>query len=548
MALMPEVLNNLKVLFNNLIKCPKYNKKDNENQQSGDSNISGDNWEKNVENIIETIDEHLPKVETGSDDFIRLLSMKASILYEKAKIYLNSEMLDKTQDVLINALNIIEHFAKNPKMTFLYLKIINHLSYSLSRKGDTEKAKELLEKVLEEDIETPILFNTEDLFNDVETDQTYVDYKFNKLMVNNMQILSWIYGKLGLYDSHTAMQHKTLQRLLEYQDFDILQWTSKCCRLASLFLTQCQWVHARYHLSAAQTLLDHVEPADTNESNEILKGQAELSKSFMSYAMHLFSMSKKMMMENAYYSGFSNFTPNFDEGISPEEPLPESFEFDGIDVKILQIPASQITTTAQARRMAQYVNKWIQRIQLYYNLRDFPSEFINAVLDLSEVYKHLSFFETDLDFQYTVQRTRSDSLENLCECLREIRPNSYISISVDLLREMAEVQIDLMTINLKRLHQSEKMSSSSENIKKRVAAVSAIHKKLEEVSEILNGMDLVTVYENPEIKNVMVVEEHLPKKCSSQGDIPKINVEEKTSKIELEGNNSLTAVTDEIDK
>lgn len=245
MALMPEVLNNLKVLFNNLIKCPKYNKKDNENQQSGDSNISGDNWEKNVENIIETIDEHLPKVETGSDDFIRLLSMKASILYEKAKIYLNSEMLDKTQDVLINALNIIEHFAKNPKMTFLYLKIINHLSYSLSRKGDTEKAKELLEKVLEEDIETPILFNTEDLFNDVETDQTYVDYKFNKLMVNNMQILSWIYGKLGLYDSHTAMQHKTLQRLLEYQDFDILQWTSKCCRLASLFLTQCQWVHAR---------------------------------------------------------------------------------------------------------------------------------------------------------------------------------------------------------------------------------------------------------------------------------------------------------------
>lgn len=214
--------------------------------------------------------------------------------------------------------------------------------------------------------------------------------------------------------------------------------------------------------------------------------------------------------------------------------------------------------------MAQYVNKWIQRIQLYYNLRDFPSEFINAVLDLSEVYKHLSFFETDLDFQYTVQRTRSDSLENLCECLREIRPNSYISISVDLLREMAEVQIDLMTINLKRLHQSEskyfgsnqlvnkkvflEMSSSSENIKKRMAAVSTIHKKLEEVGEILNGMDLVTVYENPEIKNVMVVEEHLPKKCSSQGDIPKINVEEKTSKIELEGNNSLTAVTDDIDK
>lgn len=77
---------------------------------------------------------------------------------------------------------------------------------------------------------------------------------------------------------------------------------------------------------------------------------------------------------------------------------------------------------------------------------------MNAVLDLSELYRFLAFYETDLESQYNVQKRRSETLEALSTLLREVRPSCYTAVNVELWRELAEVQIELMGINLKRLY------------------------------------------------------------------------------------------------
>lgn len=116
------------------------------------------------------------------------------------------------------------------------------------------------------------------------------------------------------------------------------------------------------------------------------------------------------------------------------------------------IPARPVRTTEEARNLFLHTHTWLKRARLYYTLRDFPIHYVNAVLDLSELYRFLSFYEPDLDSQYNVQKRRADALETLSAVLREVRPQCYIAVSVELLRELAEVQIEMMGINLRRLH------------------------------------------------------------------------------------------------
>lgn len=75
------------------------------------------------------------------------------------------------------------------------------------------------------------------------------------------------------------------------------------------------------------------------------------------------------------------------------------------------------------------------------------------MLDLSELYRYLAYFEADLESQYNVQKRRADALETLSGLLKDVRPQCYISVSVEILRELAEVHLELMGLNLKRMYQ-----------------------------------------------------------------------------------------------
>lgn len=79
---------------------------------------------------------------------------------------------------------------------------------------------------------------------------------------------------------------------------------------------------------------------------------------------------------------------------------------------------------------------------------------------------------------------RADSLEQLSTILKEVRPKCYVAISVELLRELTEVQIEMMSINLRKLYSQAQADNESE-IRKKMQAVSDIHSKLEGVGDML---------------------------------------------------------------
>ncbi|KAL3265413.1 hypothetical protein HHI36_009617 [Cryptolaemus montrouzieri] len=406
--------------------------------------------------LLETIEHYLERSKKSSADYIKLLSMKASLIYEQAKIKLFHESGNDALSMLQSTLELIEEYSDHDYMIFLYLRIVNHLSYLSSKNGKLNDARQLLENVLYKDYSPNVaVYSTEDLFDsDQELDVESCRARFNKLMLNNVQMLGWVYGKLGFHDLHAFMEHLYLQKQLDMEDIRALHWTSKCCRLVTLYLTTYNWIYARYYLAAIEALLNKI-PGEGTRNIELAQAKADLSKAWIHYGLHLFSASKKKLLEQIYSNG--NESTTIEEPKAPLEIL-EQHKFRGLSVTVPNIPINYVTDTQEARTLFIHTQNWLKQMRSFYNLKDYPLQYVNAVLDLSELYRFLAFYETDLESQYNVQKRRSETLEALSSLLREVRPNCYTAVSVEIWRELAEVQIELMGINLKRLYTYESKS------------------------------------------------------------------------------------------
>lgn len=174
---------------------------------------------------------------------------------------------------------------------------------------------------------------------------------------------------------------------------------------------------------------------------------------------------------------------------------------------VANVPAKPIQRIVEARHLFQHTQVWLKRARVYYTLRDHPYIYVNCVLDLSELYRFLAFYEPDLEAQYIVHKKRANALETLSTVLKEVRPQCYVAVSVDLLRELAEVQIELLGINLKKMYKLQSKcrvsmllnyvlinllcpskdiaKESPESVKKRIENIYQIHSKLENVGKFL---------------------------------------------------------------
>lgn len=74
-----------------------------------------------------------------------------------------------------------------------------------------------------------------------------------------------------------------------------------------------------------------------------------------------------------------------------EEQLSDDFvvyAFQGLTVTSNEnVPTSAIKHVNEAKKLFAYMQKWIKRARLFYTLRDYPLQYVNLCLDLSELYR-----------------------------------------------------------------------------------------------------------------------------------------------------------------
>nr|CAH7743869.1 unnamed protein product [Callosobruchus chinensis] len=151
-----------------------------------------------------------------------------------------------------------------------------------------------------------------------------------------------------------------------------------------------------------------------------------------------------------------------------------------MEVQLPNVPAKEIVDHQEARRLFSHTYTWLKRARLYYTLRDFPVQYVNIILELSELYRFQSFYEKDIDGRYAVQRKRYEALETLSNILKEVRPNCYAAVNLEIIREIIEVQMEMMQLNLKRIYgPKEDLTHSDEtDLRKRIDVVADIHNRI----------------------------------------------------------------------
>ncbi|CAH2007481.1 unnamed protein product [Acanthoscelides obtectus] len=152
-----------------------------------------------------------------------------------------------------------------------------------------------------------------------------------------------------------------------------------------------------------------------------------------------------------------------------------------MEVQLPNVPAKEIVGIQDARTLFSHTHTWLKRARLYYTLRDFPIQYVNIILELSELYRVQSFYEKDIDSQYGIQRKRYEALETLSNILKEVRPNCYAAVNLEIIREILEVQMEMMQLNLKKIYgPKEDLTYSGEaDLRKRMDTVADIHNRIE---------------------------------------------------------------------
>ncbi|CAG9829932.1 unnamed protein product [Diabrotica balteata] len=477
-----NILKQLKDEYQNT-KCPSTIKQKQETQV-GDSGEDTKTDQKYLEQefceLEIKVDQILSSISKDTLNYYKILSIISSILYEKSKVSLNMNALTTSKAYLEKSLNIIQDLSQDPQIRFIYLKVVNYLSYVISRMGDFERARTLLEEVIKEELKfDTLVYSTEDLFESSNSDQALAKAKLRKLKINNLQMLGWVYGKLGLNSLYAETIHKSLQEELDINDGDPVNWATRCYRLASLFIVQDKWINAVYHLRAAQTVLDPLETS-LLPNTALFKAQADLARTWVQYGLHLFSRSRRSVMEKVWEDAWKLCRQN-------ESSDANKFKFVGLEIHTSSVPVKEITNIEEARELFTYTHKWLKRARLFYNLRDYPLQYVNVIQELNELYRYLAFYEKDIDSQYEVHKKRLETLEMLSSLLREVRPTGYNTVSLEIVKEVIDVQLEMMHINLKRVFKSnENTNYSKEEIKKQIEIFNSVNDKMGNLCKDVN--------------------------------------------------------------
>ncbi|CAK1554675.1 unnamed protein product [Leptosia nina] len=430
----------------------------------------------------------------NQDMFIRSLAMEGYLALLTAKT-MPISLIEK-RNILQTVFDKIKPYAFREECLFVLLRIQNLLCYYLIQLDQTSSARDILEGIEElyekiNDSKPDKFLDAEDLFSieDINTVRRISPEKIDKVITNNIQMQAFLYNKLNLPDKYTLYNHTALRRQLEMKEGTPQDWALRAARLGNFFTYLNQLGHARHHLCAAYHVLRTCHDNCKLMPEEFVLQKAdfeihflELSHHWVKYGLALFKLSRKNILNKFFTQPSSkadlwksmNIFDEHDETKVPDENLKDLgaekngngdcssdnvFNFPSLELKDTEcrVPLETIKTPEDARKLFAFTHKWLMRAKHYYDFEQHSAQYISCSLQLAELYEHLAFFERNIDNQYSIQKRRSDVLEALNSLLKTC--DNAMSVQIDVIRELSQVQLELMALNLQKLWREESQTN-----------------------------------------------------------------------------------------
>ncbi|XP_014366408.2 KIF-binding protein [Papilio machaon] len=479
-----EVLGRISSTFENIKNTIK-----NRNSSEGLLNLKKDIQILNKELVMFGKENH--------DQYVRSLAMEGYITLLSVKTMPIS--LSDKRNILQESFDKLKQFALREECLFITLRIQNLLCYYLIQLDEVTLAKEILESM--EDVYEKIskslsenFFDAEDLFTTepITKIKRVKPEKIDKIITNNVQMQAFLYNKLNLPEKYTLYNHTALRRQLEMKEGTPQDWALRTARLGNYFTYLNQLGNARHHLSAAYHVLRTCHDNCKLIPEEFVLQKAdfemhflELSHHWVKYGLTLFKLSRKKIL-NRYFSNTttkSNLWKTVNQN-DLEERVVNVEKYEEDDVKEVpekkgkgdgateklyifpslnlidienRVPVDMICEIEEARKLFTFTHKWLMRARHFYDFEHHSAQYVSCSLQLAELYEHLAFFEKNIDNQYNIQKRRADVLEALNSLLKNC--DSVMSVQIDVIKELSQVQLELMALNLQKLWREESQTN-----------------------------------------------------------------------------------------
>ncbi|XP_049885275.1 KIF-binding protein-like [Pectinophora gossypiella] len=430
------------------------------------------------------------------DSFVRSLAMEGYLALLSAKT-MPITIVEK-RNILQVAFDKLRPYAFREECLFIFLRLQNLLCYYLIQLEQTALARDILESM--EDLYDKIskaqpdkYLDAEDLFTTELLDniKRVNPEKIDKIITNNVQMQAFLYNKLNLSDRYVLYNHTALRRQLEMKEGTPQDWALRTARLGNYFTYLNQLGNARHHLCAAYHVLRTCHDNCKLMPAEFVLQKAdfemhflELSHHWVKYGLSLFKISKKKVL-NRYFAQQPTSSADLwksvdlvdvqmESGKLEDENIKDAgaekngkgdgtteklFTFPTLDLKDMEakVPLETVGSVEEARKLFGFTHKWLMRAKHYYDFEHQSAQYISCSLQLAELYEHLAFFERNIDNQYSIQKRRADVLENLNSLLKSC--DNVMSVHIDVIRELSQVQLELMALNLQKLWREESQTN-----------------------------------------------------------------------------------------
>ncbi|XP_075991317.1 KIF-binding protein-like [Anticarsia gemmatalis] len=460
------------------------------------NNIKNKNSSERFQNLkkdIQTLNTELVVLgKENHNQYVRSLAMEGYLAFLSAKTMPLS--LAEKRNILQASFDKLKPFALRVECLFILLRIQNLLCYYLIQLDQVSYARDILESMEElydqvSKAQPDMFLDAEDLFTSepIANIKRVNPEKIDKVITNNVQMQAFLYNQLNLPHKYSLYNHTALRRQLEMKEGTPQDWALRTARMGNYFTYLNEMGNARHHLCAAYHVLRTCHDNCKLMPEEFILQKAdfeihflELSHHWVKYGLTLFKLSKKKIL-NKYFTQPSNasnlwMTVELQEDKldvsekSDEENIKDRgaeksgkgdcgsdklFTFPSLNLREMEskVPLEIVHSDEDARKLFAFTYKWLMRAKHYYDFEHHSAQFISCSLQLAELYEHLAFFEKNLDNQYSVQKRRADVLETLNSLLKTC--DNVMSVQIDVIRELSQVQLELMALNLQKLWREE---------------------------------------------------------------------------------------------
>ncbi|XP_063952725.1 KIF-binding protein-like [Lytechinus pictus] len=423
--------------------------------------------------LLHEIRKELENASEQGEESKELKFRLALIQYQLGVNFLETEETSSGHEHLIKADSILKDYRLDSRCVTTALNTLNQLAILWCTRRDHSKAMEFLKEAqtvfqtFKKDVGSSpstiheLFLQETDYPSDLEREE-----QFENCYTLTLYYLAQVYEKQGEKSLTARYCHMTLQRQLSTFQYEPVDWALNCATLSQYYITQDDYTKARHCLASATRIFSEAEnkpiPEDMERDDKdawqenIKSHKANINRCWIKYCISLLQYSKEHELngspENASSTPLSSSnggeTPSIDqdeENVTEEDKLVDRFESLELTSIESQVRDEVILTFDEARSVFLAAQKWINSSKEYFVLDGFVSDHIELVKDHSQLFKLISFFETDFERRCKMHKRRVDMLVDMLDGLNR---QHFLTICRQLMFELAETYSEMMDLKI----------------------------------------------------------------------------------------------------